>query len=308
MDNKLISIIIPVYKVENELKRCVDSIINQTYKNIEIILVDDGSPDCCPQMCDAFARDDSRIKVIHKDNGGLSDARNAGLRQAKGDYILYVDSDDYIEIDSCEQFMEVLNSEADFVVGECKEVHGSYIKYQSHTNLENGKVYSSRDYIIASIQNDEWFAPAWLNLYKKSFLLRNNLFYKKGIYFEDTEMLPRLCLAAKTVEYLQYPFYNYVMRDGSIMGSSSSEKKRNDSLEIYTEWIQNFQKIQDAELKKYLCSALIKNYLKNCRAQKIKGWKVDGLDFKFAWKYSLNIKERLKTILFGILPGLYIKL
>lgn len=308
MKNQLISIIVPIYNVENELKRCVKSLTNQTYKDIEIILVDDGSPDRCPQICDEFAGEDCRIRVIHKENGGLSDARNAGLRQAKGDYILYVDSDDYIEVDSCERFVKVLNEKADFIVGECKEIHTSYSKYQSHSNLENGKVYSSRNYIITSIQNDEWFAPAWLNMYKKSFLLNNGLYYKKGLYFEDTEMLPRMCLAAKAIQYLQYPFYNYVIRDGSIMGSSSSEKKRNDSLEIYTEWAHIFQKIQDAELQKYLYSVLIKNYLKNCRAQKIKGWKVDGLDFKFAWKHSLNTKERLKTLLFNTLPGLYIKL
>ena len=94
-----ISIIVPVYKVEHELDRCVKSLLGQTYKNIEIILVDDGSPDCCPKMCDEFARKDNRVKVVHKRNGGLSDARNAGLKVASGEYVLYVDSYDYIEID-----------------------------------------------------------------------------------------------------------------------------------------------------------------------------------------------------------------
>lgn len=308
MKKKLISIIVPVYKVENELKRCVDSLVNQTYNNIEIILVDDGSPDRCPQMCDEFAKADNRIKVIHKENGGLSDARNVGLLQADGDYVLYVDSDDYIELDSCERFMAALNSEADFIVGECREVHTTYIKYQSHSNLESEKVYNSRDYIIASIQKNEWFAPACFNLYKKSFLLRNNLLYKKGVYFEDTEMLPRLCLAAEKIQYLKYPFYNYVLRDGSIMGSANSEKKRIDSLNIYSEWYQMFNSIEDNELQRYLYGALVKSYLKNCHAQKIKDWKINGLDFKFAWKYSLNAKERLKAVVFTVLPELFIKL
>src|SRR5699024_8305216 len=100
-----ISIIVPVYKVENELDRCVQSLMKQTYKNIEIILVDDGSPDQCPKLCEQYAKEDERIRVIHKKNGGLSDARNAGLNLARGEYVLYVDSDDYIEVDSCERLI-----------------------------------------------------------------------------------------------------------------------------------------------------------------------------------------------------------
>ena len=93
----LVSIIVPIYGVEEYLSKCIDSIINQTYKNLEIILVDDGSPDKCPDICDAFEKKDERIKVIHKKNGGLSDARNAGIDTAHGDYIVFVDSDDWIE-------------------------------------------------------------------------------------------------------------------------------------------------------------------------------------------------------------------
>ena len=94
--NPLISVIVPIYNVEKYLARCVDSIVNQTYKNLEIILVDDGSPDLCPQMCDDYAEKDSRIKVVHKKNGGLSDARNAGMAVSTGEYISFIDSDDYV--------------------------------------------------------------------------------------------------------------------------------------------------------------------------------------------------------------------
>ena len=96
-NNPKISVIVPVYKVEKYLDRCVESIVNQTYKNLEIILVDDGSPDNCPVMCDEWAEKDERIRVIHKENGGLADARNAGMNIATGDYIGFVDSDDWIE-------------------------------------------------------------------------------------------------------------------------------------------------------------------------------------------------------------------
>ena len=97
MNEPLVSVIVPVYKVEDYLDKCVESIVKQTYKNLEIILVDDGSPDNCPSMCDSWAQKDSRIKVIHKENGGVSSARNSALDTAAGDYICFVDSDDFIE-------------------------------------------------------------------------------------------------------------------------------------------------------------------------------------------------------------------
>ena len=99
MNEPLVSVIVPVYKVEKYLDKCIESIVGQTYENLEIILVDDGSPDNCPTMCDEWAQKDSRIKVIHKENGGLSSARNAGLDACTGDYIGFVDSDDWIEPD-----------------------------------------------------------------------------------------------------------------------------------------------------------------------------------------------------------------
>ena len=95
----VVSVIVPVYKVENILHYCIDSILNQTYKDFELILVDDGSPDRCPKMCDDYAKKDSRIKVVHKKNGGLSDARNAGMAVATGEYISFIDSDDYVSDD-----------------------------------------------------------------------------------------------------------------------------------------------------------------------------------------------------------------
>ena len=101
----LISVIIPVYKVEKYLKRCIDSVINQTYKNLEIILVDDGSPDNCPKICDDYSKKDKRIKVIHKKNGGVSAARNKGLKLSNGDYIVFVDSDDWLEYNFVEEML-----------------------------------------------------------------------------------------------------------------------------------------------------------------------------------------------------------
>lgn len=237
-----ISIIVPVYKVEQYLGRCVDSLINQTYRNIEIILVDDGSPDQCPALCDNYARQDDRVVVIHKKNGGLSDARNCGLMKASGKFILYVDSDDYIELDSCERLIDGMKENIDLVVGSYKEVRNQKMVYKRHSNLSSNKIYSAKEYVISAIKCDEWYAPAWLNLYRKSFLIKNNLYYKVGFYFEDIEMLPRLFLANPRVTYVDYPFYNYVIRENSIMTSRSTIEKTQMSLDIYENWMRLFKK------------------------------------------------------------------
>ena len=113
----LISVIVPVYKVEAYLDRCVQSIVDQTYTNLEIILVDDGSPDRCPQMCDEWAKRDNRIRVIHKENGGLSDARNAGMQAASGTYIAFVDSDDWLELRCIEYLYQTAEKNACEIVG-----------------------------------------------------------------------------------------------------------------------------------------------------------------------------------------------
>ena len=110
MNESLISVIVPIFKVEDYLNRCVESLIAQTYHNLEIILVDDGSTDTCPQLCDEWAEKDKRIKVIHKKNGGLSDARNAGIRAAEGEYILFVDSDDWVCADYAESLYRAVES------------------------------------------------------------------------------------------------------------------------------------------------------------------------------------------------------
>ena len=130
MEEDLITIVIPIYKVENYLDKCVKSVINQTYKNLEIILVDDGSPDNCPKKCDEYEKKDTRIKVIHKENGGLSDARNAGIDIAKGKYITFIDSDDYIDSDYVETYYnKIKNCNYDVVVGGYKRVVDDKVKF-----------------------------------------------------------------------------------------------------------------------------------------------------------------------------------
>ena len=124
-ENQLISVVVPIYNVEKELERCVESLLKQTYTNLEIILVDDGSTDRCPQICDEYLNEDGRVLVIHKKNGGLSDARNEGLIKASGKYVMFVDSDDYLGLDACEKLCEAMQEDIDFVV-DCYQGDGKY--------------------------------------------------------------------------------------------------------------------------------------------------------------------------------------
>lgn len=304
-----ISIIVPVYKVERELDRCVKSLLGQTYENIEIILVDDGSPDCCPEMCDEFARQDGRVKVVHKRNGGLSDARNAGLEVASGEYILYVDSDDYIDIDSCERFMKARNNEnIDIIVGNAVMEKKDGNELINHSAIQEGIAYTSKEFVEQAIKANQWYAPAWLNMYRREFLLENDLYFEKGIYFEDVQMLPRVFLAANTIRYMNGTFYHYVVRDNSIMTSGKKDVARiRDSISIYEQWFSLFKKINDIEFRRYLYGVLIKYYISNCKVRGIKGFVIDELNFSFCFRNALNSKERAKVLFFGILPGVYCK-
>ena len=257
-----ISIIVPVYKVEKELDRCVQSLLKQTYKNLEIILVDDGSPDRCPILCDQYAMEDERIRVIHKKNGGLSDARNAGLNLATGEYVLYVDSDDYIELDSCERLISATSDgQVDIVVGNAIMEKPDGNEKMIHSATPAGFIYSAKDFVEKAVCESQWYAPAWLNMYRRKFLLDNELYFKKGIYFEDVQMLPRVFLPAKKITCIDETFYHYIIRENSIMTSQRDEKKKNDSVKNLKEWKNQFDLLDDKALQKCMYGMLLKMYI-----------------------------------------------
>lgn len=305
--NSKISIIVPVYNVEHELSRCVDSILNQSYTNIEVILVDDGSTDRCPSICDAFVMKDRRVRVIHKPNGGLSSARNAGLREASGEWILYVDSDDYILNDSCERLIAVgAKYDCDIVSADAIREFNGGREYMVHGSLADGKCFPSRDFIIKTVKPCEWYAPAWLNLYKRSFLIENNLFFVEGLLHEDMEMQPRVFLAAKTVAYCAYPFYRYVDRASSIMNASKVDERVTAMEWIYSNWKSKFEAIEDGELARALNGHLAKCYLHSC-CEFGHVLTVAGITNVYLLNSSLNAKEFIKAIFFAIVPSIYIK-
>ena len=313
--NPLVSIIVPVYKVENELSRCIESLLNQTYSNLEIILVDDGSPDACPAICDEYAKKDNRVLVIHKENGGLSDARNAGLKEAHGEWLMFVDSDDYIETDAVEQFISSLSlqnfdSNIDIVVGVAREISlNGKISYQRHTNLEANGVYDSKEYIIRSIKRKELFAPAWLNLYRTAFWLKFKHSFKVGIYYEDLDIALKVFLSANKVLYTDYPFYNYIKRDGSITISGNSAKSLTSAKIVLSDIFETVTAVKNVKFRKVLYRYFSNVYLAiigNLRLQE--QCYPSGCNCFFLLRNAFDFKDFLKAVVFGFSQKWYVKL
>jgi len=216
MEKEKISVIVPIYKVEKYLDKCVESIVNQTYKNLEIILVDDGSPDNCPQICDEWAKKDNRIIVIHKENGGLSDARNFGIEKATGNYLMFVDSDDFLN-DEIFELVERLDFDYDIIAF-------------SHTCLLNDQklIKSVQEYKLKNFSEVEkvsyfknyHYTSVCFHMFKRAFLLESGLNFTTGIYYEDLDFMSRLLLRAKSICSVNINLYNFVKsRDGSITTS-----------------------------------------------------------------------------------------
>ncbi|NLL38421.1 MAG: glycosyltransferase family 2 protein [Clostridiales bacterium] len=225
MKNDLISIIVPIYCVEPYLNKCVDSILNQTYKNIEVILVDDGSPDECPAICDKFASQDSRVKVVHKANGGLVSARKAGISVASGQYIGYVDGDDWIEPDMYEKmYLLAIKHDADVIAtGHFRNINESYTIMKNGIDSGVYKGVSLRDIVYPKLIYSGRFyehgilGNIWNKLFKRSVILPHQLAVSDDIkYCEDVACVLPTLLSAKSIVIDNHPYYHYRQRLGSI--------------------------------------------------------------------------------------------
>lgn len=221
-----VSFIIPVYKVEKYLTQCVNSITVQTYRDIEVVLVDDGSPDGSPQLCDALASEDSRIRIIHKENGGLSDARNAGLLVATGDYVVFVDGDDFwMDNKALRQLIDVLNSEMDFIGYNCSyfypdsKTFAAWVPY----NESISKPIDKNTAMIALVKSGTFPMSACLKLMKRSFLMDNKLFFKKGQIAEDIPWFINMLNVTNKCCFVNQYVYAYRQ---NVVGSISNTRGR----------------------------------------------------------------------------------
>ncbi|MFI3201328.1 MAG: glycosyltransferase [Eubacteriales bacterium] len=225
MNKEKISIIVPIYKVEKYLDKCVDSIVNQTYANLEIILVHDGSPDNCGAMCDEWAKKDERIVVIHKKNGGLSDARNAGLDIVSGKYIMFVDSDDYLDLQMAEKlYAALIQNQADMAA--CNFVYvdekGAFIK--NGDAIKQNEVKMGKEALFTLCERRTNISVvAWNKLYKEHIF--KDIRYPLGKINEDEFVIHHVLGKCKKIAFVAELLYFYVQRTGSIMADAGSVNK-----------------------------------------------------------------------------------
>lgn len=224
INTPLVSVIVPVYNVEQYLERCLQSIVSQTYANLEIIVVDDGSTDGCPGLCDQWAEKDNRIKVIHKTNGGLSDARNAALNVMTGELVTMVDSDDWIEPNYVSTLLRLMrDTDADIAVGGWAEVdeNGNIAGFIS-TPEKKPIVYSREQALQDIFYQKDLTHSAWGRLYHAA--LFDQLRYPVGMLYEDLAIAYTLYSRTTRVAQCFTPLYNYLQRSTSILGTFKTQR------------------------------------------------------------------------------------
>ena len=301
----LISIIIPVYNVKDFVGKCLDSIAQQKYENLDIVIVDDGSTDRSGKICDEFAALDKRMRVFHKKNGGLSDARNFGIKKAKGEIIAFVDSDDLVSENFVNaMYEEMTKSDADVVV--C-----GYNLVKPKKEVMSGKEAAAK--LLTQQENID--IVAWNKLYKKSLFMDNNIWFPKGQKHEDTLTTYKVLSKARKVVYLDEALYCYVERGDSIMKTGRIEERlemRELAAKEAMEYFKNDKDLeQAAEVALLLAKYAYVDFAINGRVKKrygelarrwIKEHKKDFVNNRYMTK-KLKIYNLMSTNLGG---GLYL--
>ena len=289
--NPEISIIVPVYNVEKYLKRCIDSILNQSFTNFELILVDDGSTDNSGKIIDEYAIKDERIKVIHKENGGQGSARNRGLDIAKGNYIGFVDSDDWIHKDMYKCMYQIINEDSTDIVQVGHNTVEEYTK-DKRCNINDLNIICI-DNIIEKFTDCNSFEILPLifpvnKLYRRE--LWKNLRFPEGKFAEDLRIIYKIYDITTKYKIIDYNFYNYYMSPNSSTRGEFNIKKLED-LEAWEEMFQFFKNkysdIDISNLKAVFCRRLLRYYFLTCEYKNIQ------IDLKK--KFNSNVKNVLKS-------------
>ena len=275
-----ISIIVPVYKVEKHLNRCVNSIINQTYKNLEIILINDGSPDNCSTICDHYAETDSRVIVIHQENKGLSGARNSGIKMASGDYIGFVDSDDWIEFDMYKTMLNAFEK-YDVDIVEC----GIAVRYEPNYTIDRSGsiIFEDRLQALKRIIKNQNFSVC-RRLYRKNTL--KGFFFVEGKNSEDVYFTIDIFKNVNNIIYISNNFYNYFMSEESIT-RGRFKLKMLDSIDAALYLQKKISHEKDKELLKISNNFILEVLLKNYKL----------LNYNFTYDTKLEHRKKIKNLI-----------
>lgn len=303
------SLIIPAYNVEKYIKKCLDSVLNQTYNNYEIIIINDGSTDNTSKILESY-KSNKKIKIINQENKGLSNARNTGVSNAKGDYILFIDSDDFIEKELLEILNKTINDEdlVRFQIRILDETNKIIKEYKEETfnNLNGIEAFNKLSkYNLVEL--------AVCYAYKKDTFLKNNYKFEEKTYHEDFGLIPYIIISSKKVTSINYIGYNYLQRKNSIMNNTDYEKeikKSNDVLKHYKNLIKWSQNIEgDLTIyKSFIANSVILKSL-NLKEKDYKNYIKKLKEYKVYDDLLTNNKEnKIKKILIKISPKLYYKI
>lgn len=311
--NELISVIIPVYNVEQYVESCLNSVINQSYFNLEIILVDDGSTDKSGEICDQYALKDSRIKVIHEENAGLGEARNRGLRIASGDYICFVDSDDWIEEDYCKELVKAAErTNSDIAIcgyNECfKDGKTPKVKYDDCFTTTGKEIL----HYTMTANSKYWFnISVWNKLYKREII--SGLWFKSRVY-EDIMYNAGSMYRANKIAYINQCLYNYrTNREGSIISKGFQRKTIEFEMKFKEERVEFFKRKNEIKLARDAEAVVIHDKLlyyafmslsKDNYSEYIRKYKEDLRKSGFI----ADAKTNIALLIFKCFPQLWIKI
>lgn len=304
-NNELITVVIPVYNVEKYLRKCVESVMNQTYKNLEIILVNDGSTDNCDEICQEYRDRDKRIKLINKENGGLSEARNVGINHSKGKYISFIDSDDYVDKEYIELLYNIITLyDADISISSHRVIYEKKCMDKS-----NGKEFCANPEIILEkiLYDDGIDLSTWGKLYKKD--LFESIRFPKGRLFEDSATTYKLIDKSKKIAVCSKATYNYIIRKNSISNEKFSERKMDliISTKEMTDFIRNkYTRLQSACDRRLMYSYL--STLTQLSKSNVKNKKIEKELMKYINENRIKIlKDRKvpKRDKFGLITTMF---
>lgn len=317
---KRLSIILPIYNVEKFLRICVQSIVEQTdFENYEVLLVDDGSTDGSGRICDEFAGRYSNITAYHKENGGVSSARNYGLQRAVSEYVMFVDPDDCIKCDILQTLLEAsYTSHCDVLLADAvyMDEDGRYVRNRipdlRHVGMLPDKLYTGEDAVRAQLQGGMLQITVWSGIYRRKFLTDNDLWFDEGIIHEDELWTPKMLLLARSVIYKDTKFYCYRIRSNSIMRKEDKDYTVNIESLLYVYDINEklYASVKDPMLQKILRDDLAKRYLHSIGYWNFADYPgfLKRVDRKRIWKNAASFRNRIRALLFWISPRLYCRL
>lgn len=306
----LFSIIVPVYNVKPYLSRCVESLRRQTFDSYEIILVDDGSTDGSGIVCDKYSEEDPKIKVIHKPNGGLSDARNAGIKTAQGDYIMFVDSDDWIKDNTLERFEHFIrrsqNVKNDILIGEI--VNEDNTRYSPKSKAEIAKAYTGKDYYVKF--SDSIIDCSVASIYRRKYILDNSLEFPLGKLHEDYYFTTMAYINASFVMFTGIDFYIRFVREDSITTARDKRRNLEDVLWISRELHAFSLTVSEKQVAVAIQNRIVNSYLSKYYDTNI--FQYPDVDYRqytdklLTLRCAHDLKCIAKALLFCASPRLYI--